>query len=46
MKSKSKIVSYVLAALSGVCFVSGIAVLSIEGSAADNGVCKKTNIDA
>jgi hypothetical protein len=46
MRSKSKVVSYVLAALSGACFVTGVALLSTEGSAAKHGVCKETSIDA
>lgn len=33
MTSKNRVVSYILAALSGVCFATGIVLLSDEGSA-------------
>lgn len=46
MKSKSTIVSYALAALAGVCFVTGITLLTDEGSATKHGVCKEANINA
>lgn len=46
MKDKSTVVSYVLAALAGVCFVTGIALLTDEGSATKRRVCEKTNINA
>lgn len=45
MKNKSNVISYVLAALSGVCFVTGVALLSNEGSAMIHGACKETNIN-
>ena len=44
MANKSTIVSYVLAALSGVCFVTGVALLSNEGSAVNHEACKKNNL--
>lgn len=46
MKTKSTVVSYVLAALAGVCFVTGVALLTDEGSAMKNGIREKTSIDA
>lgn len=44
MANKSTVVSYVLAALSGVCFVTGVALLSNEGSAVNHGACKKNKL--
>ena len=46
MKDKTTVVSYVLAALAGVCFVTGMALLTDEGSAMKDGVCEKANINA
>lgn len=46
MKDKTTVVSYVLAALAGVCFVTGIVLLTDEGSAMNDGVREKTNINA
>lgn len=45
MTTKSTVVSYVLAALAGVCFVAGISLLSDEGSAIDHGTREETNFD-
>lgn len=45
MTNKSKVVSYILAAISGVCFVTGIALLTDEGSAVNHGVREETNIN-
>lgn len=45
MKNKSKAVYYTLAALSGVFFTTGIALLSDEGSAANNGTREETNFN-
>jgi hypothetical protein len=46
MTKISKVTSYVLAALAGVCFVTGVALLTDEGSAMKNGLREETNIDA
>lgn len=32
MNDKLSIVSYTLAAMAGICFVSGLVILSVEGS--------------
>lgn len=45
MNKKSTVVSYVLAALAGVCFATGIALLSDEGGAVSNGIHEETNIN-
>ena len=45
MKNKTKTVSYTLAALAGVFFATGIALLSDEGSAANNGTCEETDFN-
>ena len=42
MKNKSKAVSYTLAALAGVFFATGIALLSDEVDSANNGTCEET----
>lgn len=46
MMNKSSVVSYALAALAGVFFVTGITLLSDEGSAAKNGVREEANLDS
>lgn len=46
MKNKTTVVSYVLAALAGACFISGIALLTDEGGAIEHGVREKTDINA
>ncbi len=45
MTKKSKVVSCILAVLSGVCFVSGMALLTNEGSAVDYGTREETDFD-
>ena len=45
MTKKSKVLSCVLAVLSGVCFVSGISLLVYEGSDEEHGACEKTAIN-
>lgn len=45
MADKPTVVSCILAALAGVCFISGISLLSNEGSAVKNGVCEKTDFN-
>lgn len=45
MKNKSTLVSCILTALSGVCFVTGVALLSNEGSAVNHGVRKEINFN-
>lgn len=46
MTNKStNVVSYVLAALAGVCFVTGVALLSDEGSAVNHGVREEANLN-
>ncbi len=37
MNNGSKVVSYILAALAGVCFVTGVSLLSDEGSVMTHG---------
>jgi hypothetical protein len=37
MNNGSTVVSYTLAALAGLCFVTGVALLSNEGSVIDHG---------
>lgn len=46
MNKGSTIMSYALAALAGVCFVSGIALLSDEGSDLNNGPREETHYNA
>ena len=38
----NNVVSYALAALAGVCFVTGLALLSDEGSVIDHGAREET----
>lgn len=45
MNDKKTVVSCVLAALSGLCFVTGISLLAYEGSADENGAYKETTIN-
>ena len=45
MKDKNKAVSFVLAALAGVCFVTGVSLLTDEWGVAKHGLRKKINID-
>lgn len=42
---KKTVVSCVLAAISGLCFVTGISLLVYEGSAEEDGACKETTIN-
>jgi hypothetical protein len=46
MNNGSTVISYALAALAGVCFVTGIALLSDEGSVMKHGSSEKTYINA
>lgn len=46
MNNGTTVVSYVLAALAGVCFVTGISLLSNEGSVINNGSYEETRSDA
>lgn len=46
MNSGSTIVSCALAALAGVCFVTGIALLSNEGSDLDHGTSEEIHYNA
>lgn len=46
MNNGSTIISYALAALAGVCFVTGISLLSNEGSVIEHGSHEKTHINA
>lgn len=46
MINMHNVVSYALAALAGVCFVTGLALLSDEGSAEHNGSHEETYINA
>lgn len=45
MTNKSKVISGVLATLAGVCFITGIALLTNEGSSAENGTYKETIVN-
>lgn len=45
MDNKKTVVSCVLAALSGLCFVTGISLLVYEGSAEEHGAYKETVIN-
>lgn len=45
MDNKKTVVSCVLAALSGLCFVTGISLLVYEGSAEEHGTYKETTIN-
>ena len=42
MNNGSTVLSCTLAALAGVCFVAGLALLSDEGSVVDNGPREET----
>ena len=46
MNNGSTLISCTLAALAGVCFVAGIALLSDEGSDTEHGAYEETYIDA
>lgn len=46
MNNGSTIISCVLAALAGVCFVTGVTLLSNEGSELDHGTREETRIHA
>lgn len=46
MNNGSTIISYALAALAGVCFVTGVALLSDEGSDLTNGPREEIHHDA
>ena len=45
MKNKTNAVSYTLAAIAGVFFVTGIALLSYEGSSVSNGTREEINFN-
>lgn len=45
MNDKKTVVSCVLAALSGLCFATGISLLVYEGSADEHGTYKETTIN-
>lgn len=42
----NSVVSYVLAALAGVCFVTGVSLLSSEGSVMSDGACEEIRSDS
>ncbi len=44
-ETKKTVVSYILAAMSGLCFVSGISLLVYEGGADEHGASKETTIN-
>ena len=46
MINGSTVISYTLAALAGVCFVTGIALLSNEGSVIEHGARKEIHRNA
>lgn len=45
MKDKRTVVASVLAALSGICFISGVTLLTTEGSAEEYGTRKEINVN-
>lgn len=45
MKDKKSFISYALAAIAGICFIQGIAILSDEGRAQDESI-RGVTIDA
>lgn len=45
MGDKNKVVSCVLAVLASVCFVTGVTLLTDEGSAEEHGLRKKINLN-
>lgn len=45
MRDKNTVVSCVLAVLAGVCFVTGVSLLTDEGSAVKHGLRKETNFN-
>lgn len=45
MTNKSTVVSCVLASLAGVCFITGISLLTNEGGSAENGTHKEITIN-
>lgn len=45
MNNGSKVTSWVLAALAGVCFVAGVTLLSDEGSDVNHGTSEETASD-
>ena len=42
MTNKSTVVSCVLASLAGVCFITGMTLLTSEGSSSNHGTYKET----
>ena len=45
MADKPTVVSCVLAVLAGVCFVTGVSLLTDEGREVGNGACEETNFN-
>ena len=46
MTNSSSVISYALAAIAGVCFVQGLAILSNKGGMVDHGESKKMGYNA
>ena len=46
MNNGSTVISYALAALAGICFVTGLSLLSDEGSEKDHGPREENHINA
>lgn len=46
MNNSSTIISYALAALAGVCFITGVALLTDEGSDLNNGKREEIHCNA
>jgi len=46
MNTGSTVISYFLAAIAGVCFIQGLAILSNEGGMVDHGQNKKGSYNA
>lgn len=45
MKDRRTVVASVLAALSGICFVTGVTLLTNEGGAEAHESCKEFNVN-
>ena len=46
MNTGSTVISYTLAAIAGVCFIQGLAILSNGGRMVDHGQIKKGSFNA
>ena len=46
MSNNTAVISYTLAAIAGVCFIQGLAILSNGGRMVDHGEIKKSSYNA